>query len=140
MEEYRVELGNLPTPGELFDVDGNIRDFSPSEIAALADGLIVGWDHIDAHYEIAAPVWAAVFNSQRPELRDSLLVGAFPDTLKQQAKELAVQVVGAKNANYHNFNIILKKDVPEWHGKARHDARQRREKDDVCAWQHVQGF
>ena len=140
---FTTTLAHVPAPGEAFYIDADdsiVREFADDEIATLGDGRTVIHHEGDDTYEIVAPAWAVVFNSQRPELRDSLLIGANVDELVARAKALAIEVVGATYAAKHTFNIMLLKNVPEWHGKARHDARKNRVKDDVCAWEHVTGF
>jgi hypothetical protein len=139
-EEFDVRLAEMPADTETpADVAGLLFSFEQEELDRMAAGQAVVVETDDAVFHVRAPWLVAIFNSQHPDMKEKRIVGWDADELGDQARALARQMVGAENAHRHGVRIMAANTVPDWHGK---DAPrpQRRVKDDVCAWEHVQGF
>ena len=139
--EFNVTLAEMPTDTDTpVDVAGLLVTFDQDELDLLEAGHAVSMEADDAVFFITAPQQlVAIFNSRHPDLAAVRILGWDADQLRAEALALAVATVGADNAHRHTVSIMAASDVPEWHGKAE-PRRTRREKDDVCAWQHVTGF
>jgi hypothetical protein len=143
MNEFDCRLESQPSD-HTAEIDGVVVEFDAVELKDLAWGREVVREIGDARYYITAPVeWAVFFNGSRiPELQKFVASDPDRDALEAQAVAFRLQHVGAEYASRHEFLIMPVALLPAWVGKtyAAMAQRQRREKQDVCAWEHAQAF
>ncbi len=137
MQEFDVRLSVLPE-STTDEVDGGWL-FDAGELALLRRGQEVVADIDGDRYYVTAPItWVAIFNSKVEGLNGTVIRADSAADADEQAQKLRAQLVSPQYQSLHRISVMPECDLPlAWRTPAR---QARREKDDICAWEHAQVF